>query len=243
MLCLLFINSVSAKSQVADGTDSLFANCNYEYKFRTKQLIVPMSLLGIGGVGITFHDKVGNWSNNHHTKVDDYMQYIPVTANLLLGSCGVKHKHRFIERLMISTTAYIAETAIVNGLKYTVKENRPDSKARNSWPSGHTATVFTGAELTRLEYGWKVGSIAYGIAIVTGALRVYNNRHWCNDVLAGAGIGILSANIAKWLYPIEKKWFTRKKNKTNDGNASAVLIVPTCEPYNRNSGLTLSIML
>ena len=243
ILCLLIINPLSTKSQNKNDTDSLFASCNYEYEFRTKQIIVPTSFLVLGGVGVTFHDKLGNWSNKHHTRVDDYLQYIPVTTNLFLGSCGVEHKHKFTDRLMISATAYIAETAIVNGLKYTVKEKRPDSKARNSWPSGHTATAFTGAELTRLEYGWKVGSIAYGVAIATGVLRVYNNRHWCNDVLAGAGIGILSANIANWLYPIEKKWFKREKSKNNGDNASSISIVPIYQPYNSNLGLALSIML
>ncbi|HET6542449.1 MAG TPA: phosphatase PAP2 family protein, partial [Chryseolinea sp.] len=27
-------------------------------------------------------------------------------------------------------------------------------------------------------------------------MRILNNRHWVSDVLAGAGIGILSTNIA-----------------------------------------------
>lgn len=102
----------------------------------------------LGGTGITIHEKLGNWSSGHQTKVDDYIQYVPVSANLFLGFCGVKHKHKFTDRLMISATAYIAEAAIVNGLKYAVKEKRPDSDSKNSWPSGHTATVFTGAELT-----------------------------------------------------------------------------------------------
>jgi membrane-associated phospholipid phosphatase len=34
---------------------------------------------------------------------------------------------------------------------------------------------------------------------------MYNERHWLNDVLAGAGIGILSAKAAYWLLPWERR--------------------------------------
>ena len=30
---------------------------------------------------------------------------------------------------------------------------------------------------------------------------MYNNRHWLNDILAGAGIGILSTKFSYWIYP------------------------------------------
>ena len=38
-----------------------------------------------------------------------------------------------------------------------------------------------------------------------GVLRIYNNRHWLNDVLAGAGIGILSARIGYWMLPVSRR--------------------------------------
>lgn len=41
----------------------------------------------------------------------------------------------------------------------------------------------------------------YAVAAGVGAMRVYNNKHWCSDILAGAGIGILSASIMYWLAP------------------------------------------
>lgn len=77
-----------------------------------------------------------------------------------------------------------------------------------------------GAELVRMEY--KDSSPLYGIGAYTIAcgvafLRLYNERHWCNDVLAGAGIGILSARIGYWLLPFEKKLFglDKKKSRVN----------------------------
>ena len=105
-------------------------------------------------------------------------------------------------------TKWLWIEAKVNGIKYTVQEPRPGSGARNSFPSGHTATAFTGAELIRLEYGNGYGIAAYGITTAGVALmRLYNDRHWLNDIVAGAGIGILSANIAYWMLPWERKLF------------------------------------
>jgi hypothetical protein len=90
--------------------------------------------------------------------------------------------------------------AFVNGIKYTAKEMRPDGTTRNSWPSGHTATAFVGATILHKEYGltrspWY--SVAgYSVATATGVMRVLNNRHWVSDVLSGAGIGIMSGELA-----------------------------------------------
>ena len=67
----------------------------------------------------------------------------------------------------------------VNGLKYTVREMRPNGSRRNSFPSGHTTVAFIGAELLWQEYKdtspW-IGIGGYVIAASTGALRVYNNK-------------------------------------------------------------------
>ena len=239
ILCLLVVIGMKAQNVVL--TDSLVDVCGTEHKFKAKQLIVPGALITAGAVGIAFHDKLGNWGKGHHTSVDDYIQYAPVAANLFLGCFGVKHKHNFVDRVMISATAYVVEVALVNGLKYTVREARPGTEdERSSFPSGHTATVFTGAELVRKEYGWGIGSAAYAVAIATGALRVYNNRHWCNDVLAGAGIGILSANVAYWLYPLEKKLFWPKKKKHNTTN---IMVVPTYELQHNTVGFAFTAVL
>ena len=40
------------------------------------------------------------------------------------------------------------------------------------------------------------------VAPLTAYLRVYNDRHWINDVVAGACIGIVSTKLAYRLYPL-----------------------------------------
>jgi membrane-associated phospholipid phosphatase len=52
------------------------------------------------------------------------------------------------------------------------------------------------------------------MATATGFLRMYNDKHWFSDVMAGAGIGILSTKIAYWLYPLLKNVIFKNTNKT-----------------------------
>lgn len=80
---------------------------------------------------------------------------------------------------------------ITYGLKYVVDEERPNGEP-NSFPSGHTAVTFAGAEFIRKQYGWQWGAPAYAAAGFVGWSRVATDDHWWHDVAAGAAIGILS---------------------------------------------------
>ena len=91
----------------------------------------------------------------HHIKLDDYSQYAPLVALYGLDLVGVRGKHHIIDKTILTGTAYALMSASVNLLKWTTNERCPDGSARNSFPSGHTATAFVGAELLRREY-WEV---------------------------------------------------------------------------------------
>jgi len=46
-------------------------------------------------------------------------------------------------------------------------------------------------------------------------MRIYNNKHWFKDVVAGAGIGIGSTRLAYVIYPTIRKWlFGKRDSKT-----------------------------
>lgn len=193
--------------------------CRNPY-FHAEQLIAPAVLITMGSLGMVekspvdlvaqkaFKDMNPEW---HTTSVDEYLQYVPSVMGPFLGFIpGVKAKHPFWDRVIASATAHALMAAITNTVKYTVREQRPDSEARNSFFSGHTATAFTGAELMRIEYGWGYGSAAYAVATSVAFLRVYNKRHWVGDVIAGAGAGILCANAGYWMLPVWKRWFKKK---------------------------------
>jgi membrane-associated phospholipid phosphatase len=106
----------------------------------------------------------------------------------------------------------------VYSLKKITRVQRPDGFGTNAFPSGHTATAFVAAEFLRQEYKdvspW-YGVAGYLAATATGALRMYNNKHWFRDILPGAGFGILSTRVAYWIYPaIKRKFFKDKPMNT-----------------------------
>ena len=88
--------------------------------------------------------------------------------------------------------SYSASMITTYILKYTVKEKRPDSNNRDSFPSGHTSSAFAGASFVHMRYGLKQAIIPYLAAIFTAYSRVDANKHHPIDVVAGAAIGILS---------------------------------------------------
>ena len=133
------------------------------------------------------------------TGIDDYTQFFgpAMVVGLKLG--GYEGRSDWPRLLASAGMSYALMAALVNGIKYSAKEMRPDGSQANSWPSGHTATAFVGATLLHKEYGltrspwWSVAG--YGVATATGVMRVLNNRHWISDVMSGAGIGIMSAEL------------------------------------------------
>ena len=133
------------------------------------------------------------------TGIDDYTQFFgpALTVGLKLG--GYEGRSDWPRLLASAAMSYGLMAILVNGIKYTAKEMRPDGSSANAWPSGHTATSFVGATLLHKEYGLTRSpwfSVAgYGVATATGVMRVLNNRHWVSDVMSGAGIGILSNEL------------------------------------------------
>ncbi|MDW5290337.1 phosphatase PAP2 family protein [Formosa sp. PL04] len=196
-------------------------------RFKYQALIIPAALIGYGVVGLESHTirDINEGANNELLEniddkftVDDFSQYAPFLSVYALNAFGVKGKHNFKDRTIILGTAYLIMGGTVGVLKSTSNVMRPDGSSNNSFPSGHTATAFMGAEFLYQEY--KDVSIWYGVsgyvvAAGTGFFRMYNSRHWLSDVAAGAGIGILSTKIAYWVHPLIKKHVFKDKEHTN----------------------------
>ncbi|MFV7234854.1 phosphatase PAP2 family protein [Flavobacterium sp. ZB4R12] len=217
------INAQQIKTDTVSKTDALG-----NLKFNYKQLIIPAVLIGYGFIGLesdqikNFNSEIKEEVNEHIDEkitIDDFSQYAPAASVYALNAAGIKGKNNLKDRSIILVTSYIIMSTAVLSLKSITKVPRPDGSGNNSFPSGHTATAFAGAEFLWQEY--KDKSIWYGIsgyvvATGTGLFRIYNDRHWLTDVAAGAGIGILSTKIAYWINPyINKKIFnTKEKNTT-----------------------------
>jgi hypothetical protein len=136
---------------------------------------------------------------NFKTGIDDYTQYFGPVVTVGLKLAGYEGRSDWPRLLASAAMSYGIMAGLVNGIKYTAKEMRPDGSSANSWPSGHTATSFVGATLLHKEYGLTRSpwfSVAgYGVATATGVMRILNNRHWISDVMSGAGIGIMSTEL------------------------------------------------
>lgn len=75
-----------------------------------------------------------------------------------------------------------------------------------AFPSGHTIVAFSVASsVTSQMKHWKpgsqwiVGPLLYGGAATVAWSRMYDNRHWASDVLAGAAIGTFAGlKVVHW---------------------------------------------
>lgn len=207
------------------SSDSIIINKKNKFKYET--LIIPAALITYGVIGLESHtlkdinndtkEELNEHIDNKFT-IDDFSQYSTFLSVYALNAAGVKGKNNFKDRTIILTSAYLIMGTTVNIIKKTGNELRPDGTSNNSFPSGHTATAFMGAEFLFQEY--KDVSIWYGIsgyvvAAGTGFFRMYNDRHWFSDVTAGAGIGILSTKIAYWIHPLIKNTIFKNKENLN----------------------------
>ncbi len=73
---------------------------------------------------------------------------------------------------------------------------------QNSFPSGHTTTIFVLAGLICLQFiNNKIKVLMLTLAILVGLSRIACGVHWPVDVLGGVIGGWLSAEAAVWLCP------------------------------------------
>lgn len=218
---------------------------NTSIGFKYKSLIIPSVLIGYGVIGqesLTLKDidnRTKNEFREHDDKkfnIDDFSQYSPFVSVYALNAMGIQGKHDFKDRTIVLGTAYLLMGGSVNILKKTTKVTRPDGSSSTSFPSGHTATAFMGAEFLYQEYKdisvW-YGVAGYVVAAGTGLFRLHNEKHWLTDIATGAGIGILSTKIAYWLHPIIKKSIFKDKEKTTG------IVMPFYNGREYGLGLTL----
>lgn len=88
---------------------------------------------------------------------------------------------------MFKATVY--SSAVTNILKYTVRQKRPDSDNRDSFPSGHATSAFAFATVVATEHEWYWGLGAFTLAGFVAYSRINDNAHYLHDVVGGSVIG------------------------------------------------------
>lgn len=117
--------------------------------------------------------------------------------------------------------AFGAKTA----LKAMINEERPDHSDNKSFPSGHAAMSFAAARSIDKEFRkdcfW-IPIAGYAAATAVGVERVVNDKHHWYDVVAGAAIGVGSAELTWWLSDL---LFPNRKNQVAVGISGNTLDV------------------
>lgn len=105
--------------------------------------------------------------------------------------------------------------AIISNAEYHHFIEGVTNTGMNSFPSGHTTSVFALATILALNTTDKRFSLTYLIAaIVTGYSRIYLGQHFLADVVAGILVGTLSGLVVYWyLRQVKISW--RGINKEN----------------------------
>ncbi|MCC8135056.1 MAG: phosphatase PAP2 family protein [Tannerellaceae bacterium] len=210
--------------------------------FNSRHLILPASLITAGAIGTAM-----NGMNDFHLfsrkdsvrsiHADDYLEWGMLGWVFVCDLLG-NEKHTLADQFFLLALAEGMNAGIVHGLKNTIRQERPDGGPR-SFPSGHTANSFLGAHLAYKEFKDSHPVLAwsgYAIAIFVGVSRIYNNRHWVADVLAGAGIGILSVELSYLIYfPVRDALLGNTKTKY----AGNLVFAPSVTP--EGGGIYISL--
>lgn len=129
--------------------------------------------------------------------------------------------------------SYLVSAGITQGLKHSIFSDagRPilffqqtnlvhfiegvELHARNSFPSGHTTSVF--ALCSMLAFCFKNIKAQYGLfatALIAGLTRVYLLQHYLIDVVSGSFIGV-SSSILLYYWLKDKTLFQVKSNQNS----------------------------
>lgn len=140
-------------------------------------------------------------SKNNY-EYENFFQYGPAVPVVVMKAFGLPSRSKWGPLFVSAAFSVGLEVGLANAVKYMVKRQRPDLSAKNSFPSGHTATAFMTATILQKEYGWRypwVGFGGYALATAVGFSRNLNDRHWGTDVIGGALFGIAATELGYYL--------------------------------------------
>ena len=255
-MCLLTVMMpmMGQDSISVEPCDSKIEKCktpmeSRDFRIRPQQIVVPAAMITLGAVAVgnqklcelkyDVRDAMQRARGNHRkTNVEIWAT---LSAQLLTVTLGPKPKHKFVDRMLVKGTSYVLLYATMPVVKRCVHEPRPDGHGDHSFPSFKAANAFMAAEQVRIERGWGWGMGMYVYAAGVSVLQMYNDRCYVNDILAGAGMGILAVHGAYWLLPVERRLLgLDKKNRKRD---TAMMLLPTYNVQTRTVGLAFAAQL
>jgi PAP2 superfamily len=126
---------------------------------------------------------------------------------------------------ILEVTAVTASYATL--LKYTVRRERPDGSNKLSFPSGHASNAFAWATVGAHYYGWKLAIPGYTLASLVAISRLEKNVHHLSDVVAGAGLGYISARSV----------LRKNSDPLSPAPTAQLTFAPLTDPHGQGVGL------
>jgi membrane-associated phospholipid phosphatase len=182
-------------------------------KLKIKNLIIPGAFLIYGGLkpvinGIPkLDDKImNNIQENYpgfHTTAADYLMWTPSASVYVMDAFKVRTQHTFKEHLILDAGSILVTGGLGFGMRKISEKINAYNSENTKFPSGHTANAFRGAEIVHQELKFSHPVLSYSgyvVAAGVGLLRIYDKDHFLSEVLAGAGLGILSTKLTYWIF-------------------------------------------
>jgi len=180
------------------------------------EIMLPLTMMALGVMTyvhpVKKHIQLSTLPyRNSFVGFEDYLQFGPSLIQATVSILNLKGRNNVKNQLKYLLISEVSTLSMVYLLKISINETRPNG-GRWSFPSGHTAQGFASATILYQQYKNSHPILAYSgysMALATGLLRVAHNKHWVNDVLFGAGLGILVPNLVHRI----KKIGIRKQGK------------------------------
>lgn len=160
----------------------------------------------IDGIPILDNNIMNDIQQNHpgfHTSAADYMMWAPSASIYVMDALKVKTTHRFREHVIIDAGSILITGGIGYGMRLISRGMKVYHANGTKFPSGHTANAFRGAEILHQELkesNQLLSYTGYLVAAGVGIMRIYGQEHLLSEVLAGAGLGILSTKLTYWIF-------------------------------------------
>ena len=192
-------NSLADSIQQTITEDSLVRE---EMRFYRDGLFVPLRGVLQTLTHRDFNRLPGPYRENNHYWGDYGLALSPLAATWVMKAFGVKSRSTTRRMLTANGFALGLTVGLSQILHWSVTEVRPDGSDTHSLPSIHASLAYMGATILSREYGhispWiTIGG--YAAATGTQMLRIGHNAHWMNDIFMGAGIGVVSTQLAYFL--------------------------------------------
>ena len=181
---------------------------NYNQNIKIKGFIIPIALISYGSlkplipqinnIDTTIRNNIYKNHSNFKTTADDYLMWLPTASIYAMDALNIKTRHSFKEHLLIDAGSIIITGAFVFGMRTISKNMTVYNSYNTQFPSGHAANAFRGAEMLHQELKLNNPVLSYSgylVASGVGLLRLYNKDHLFTEVIAGAGVGLLSTKL------------------------------------------------